>query len=398
MNDDRPVLLIVDDEPLNLECLADVLQADYRVKVATDGATALHLARLAPVPDLILLDVMMPGLDGYAICAALKGDAVTAAIPVIFITARTDAESETLALTGGAVDFIHKPINPTVVRSRVRLHHELLQHRHRLEDLVQTRTLELARARDAADSANRAKDAFLSNISHEFRTPLGQITGLAHLLRKEVEGSRGREFLATIDQAARHLLDLVNDVIDLSRVEAGRIEIAALEFDLGAMLRQFVQDRRDLTTTTGLSLVPDLDTGLPGTVTGDPARLRQVLGQLLDNAVKFSTRGPIRLRVQPGEVEGGQRWVRFEVQDQGIGITPEVQSGLFQLFHQGDNSLARRYGGTGLGLALSRRLVAAMGGELDLVSTPGQGTTIGFRVPLGTRTTLSADAPGTGSP
>lgn len=186
MNDDRPVLLIVDDEPLNLECLADVLQADYRVKVATDGATALHLARLAPVPDLILLDVMMPGLDGYAICAALKGDAVTAAIPVIFITARTDAESETLALTGGAVDFIHKPINPTVVRSRVRLHHELLQHRHRLEELVQTRTLELARARDAADSANRAKDAFLSNISHEFRTPLGQITGLAHLLRKEV--------------------------------------------------------------------------------------------------------------------------------------------------------------------------------------------------------------------
>ena len=393
MNDERPVLLIVDDEPLNLECLADTLQADYRLKLATNGPTALELVRLAPAPHLILLDVIMPGMDGYAVCAMLKREPVTAALPVIFITAKADPASETMALAEGAVDFIHKPINPTVVQARVRLHLELAQHRQRLEDLVQARTLELAQARDAAESANRAKNAFLNNISHEFGTPLNHITGMAFLLRKEVQEGRGRDFLTKIDQAARRLLDLVNDLIDLSQLEAGQVEIATREFDLGKLLQQFVQDSDGRIMAKGLTLVPEIAPGLPVRVTGDPAHLRQVLGQLLSNAVKFSDRGAVRLRVQPLATQGGRPWVRFEVQDEGIGITPEIQSGLFQLFNQGDNSLARRYGGTGLGLALCRRLVALMGGEISLVSTPGAGTTIGFQVPLGVEA-----IPGTGRP
>jgi two-component system sensor histidine kinase BarA len=387
MNDERPVVLIVDDEPLNLEVLADTLQADYRIKVATNGAAALTLAHLDPSPDLILLDVMMPDLDGYAVCAALKREPRTAAIPVIFITARTDPESETLALAGGAVDFIHKPINPPVVRARVRLHLELAQHRHRLEDLVQARTLELAQARDAADSANRAKDAFLANISHAFRTPLNAITGIAYLLHPAVVTGQGREFLTKIDQAARHLLDLVNDLLDLSSLEAGQIHIETRVFDLGAVLREFVQDSQALATTNGLTLSAEIAPDLPADLTGDPARLRQVLGQLLGNAVKFSDRGAVTLRAQPIETQGGRLWVRFEVQDQGIGITPEVKSGLFQLLNPGDSSLTRQYQGTGLGLALCRRLVALMGGEIGLVSTPGQGTTVWFRLPLGLGTT-----------
>jgi diguanylate cyclase (GGDEF)-like protein len=172
MTNDRPVVLIVDDLPTNLQFLAEVLQPDYQVKAATNGPDALTFARLAPYPDVILLDVMMPGMDGYALCAALKQEAATAAIPVIFITGKTDPQSETLALTGGAVDFIHKPINPTVVRARVRLHLELAQHRNHLEDLVQARTLELAQARDAADSANRAK------VALEYLTGHDPLTGL----------------------------------------------------------------------------------------------------------------------------------------------------------------------------------------------------------------------------
>jgi signal transduction histidine kinase len=383
MNDERPVLLIVDDEPLILEMLADALHADYRIKVATMGPAALELAHLAPYPDLILLDVMMPDMDGYAVCAALKREPLTAAIPVIFITVRTDPESETLALAEGAVDFIHKPINRPVVRARVSLHLELAQHRHHLEHLVQVRTLELAQARDAADSANRAKNAFMANISHAFRNPLNVITGLAYLLRKEVAAARGQEFLTKIDQAARHLLDLVNDLLDLSGLEAGQIHIETQVFDLGAVLREFVQDSQALTTSKGLTLIAEIAPDLPVALTGDPARLRQVLGQLLGNAIKFSDRGAVTLRAQPIETQGGRLWVRFEVQDQGIGITPEAQSGLFQLFNPGDSSLTRQYQGTGLGLALCRRLVALMGGEIGLVGTSSQGTTIGFRVPLG---------------
>ena len=205
MTDDRPVVLIVDDDPTNLKLLAEVLRADYRVKVATSGPEALELSCRAPYPTLILLDVMMPGMDGFAVCAALKQGAATAAIPVIFITAKTDADSETRALAGGAVDFIHKPINPTVVRARVRLHDELAQHRLHLEDLVHSRTLELAQARDAAESANRAKSAFLAKMSHEMRTPLNHITGITYLLRRDAQPSemlaRFIERVASIDSA-----------------------------------------------------------------------------------------------------------------------------------------------------------------------------------------------------
>jgi signal transduction histidine kinase len=387
VNDERPVLLIVDDEPLNLEVLAGALEADYRIKVAINGREALELAHLDPSPDLILLDVMMPDMDGYAVCAALKREVFTAAIPVIFVTARTDPKSETQALAGGAVDFIHKPINPPLVRARVRLHLELAQHRHHLETLVQARTLELAQARDAADSANRAKDAFLANISHEFRTPLSSITGMVYLLRREVAAERGREFLTKIDQAARHLLDLVNDLIDLSQLDAGQLQIETQVFDLRELLQELLQDSRGLAMAKGLTLVPDLHPDLPGTLTADPTRLRQVLGQLLGNAIKFSERGPVIVHVHPLEGEDGRRWVHFAVEDHGIGITPEVQSGLFQLFNPGENSLVRRHGGTGLGLALSRRLVALMGGDIGLVSTPGQGTTVWFRLPMDLGTT-----------
>ncbi|WP_295439122.1 ATP-binding protein [uncultured Thiodictyon sp.] len=237
----------------------------------------------------------------------------------------------------------------------------------------------------------------LNNTGHEFRTPLSHITGFVFLLRKEVKEGRGWDLLNRIDQAARRLLDLVNDVLDISRLEAGQIEIRVRAFDLGDLLREFVQDSDDLATTKGLTLVAEIAPGLPLRATGDPDRLRQVLGQLLSNAVKFSDQGTVTLRVRPSEAQEGRLWVRFEVQDHGIGITPEVQSGLFALFHQGDNSLTRRYGGAGLGLSLSRRLVALMGGEIDLVSTPGQGTTVGFRVPLGLGATTDTGRPGSGT-
>jgi signal transduction histidine kinase len=383
MSSDHPVILIVDDTPLVLNFLVETLEPDYRIKAATNGPDALALARRGPLPEVVLLDVMMPGMDGYAVCMALKENPITAVIPVIFITAHTQAASETQALERGAVDFIHKPLNPAVVRARVRLHRELAQYRRHLEALVHTRTLELAQALDAAESANRAKSAFLGNISHEMRTPINNITGMVYLLQSEVPDGRSQVWLATIDQSARHLLTLISRVLELSQLEAEPIMLETRMFNLSELLDQVRQDSRDAVTAKGLTLVSAIDPALPLILNGDPARLRQILGQLIANAVKFSVQGRITLRVRPLESSGSWLSVHFEIEDQGIGMAPEIAANVFQRFHQGDNSTTRQFTGLGLGLTLCQRLVNLMGGEIRLVSSPGQGTTVCVSVPFG---------------
>lgn len=383
MNDERPVLLIVDDQPTNLSLLANVLQADYRIKAATNGADALALARQAPVPEVVLLDAMMPDMDGYAVCEALKQDPVTAEIPVIFITGRTDAASETRALEEGAVDFIHKPINPSVVRARVRVHRELARYRQHLEELVQARTLELAQARDDAESANRAKTAFLGNASHEMLTPLNHITGMSYLLGRKLPPGGGQEHLATIDQATGNLLKLVKRLLDLTNLESNQLRLEPKAFASRDWIEQTVEAHRRQAVAKGLDLEWLSDPGLPDTLIGDPERLGQILAQLLDNAVKFSDSGRIRVSVTSGERKRSRLQVCFRVEDTGPGLPPEFLAGQPQPFRLGDDSLTRQHSGLGLGLALSQRLVALMGGEIHFSGSPGTGTTAAFQIELG---------------
>ncbi|MDS4026381.1 MAG: ATP-binding protein [Candidatus Contendobacter sp.] len=387
---------MVDDVPINLQILQKMLEDDYDLSFATSGRQALTLLTRIPKPALILLDVMMPGMDGYEVCAALKSDANTRDIPVIFVTAKTDAESESQALIAGAVDFIHKPVNEAVVRARVRLHIELerratalylanielAQHRDHLEELVHARTRELAEARDDAESANRAKSAFLANMSHELRTPMNHIIGFAYLLGRETQDPQTKNQVEQIRQASRTLLGLINDILDLARIESDRLRLETLDFDVRALLERVENGMRASSARKGLALVREVDPDLPARLQGDPLRLHQVLGHLLGNAIKFSDRGGITLRAQLLRVYPGAVAVRFEVEDQGIGLPGELQAQLFQAFNQGDGSDARQYGGVGLGLALGKRLVALMGGEMGVRSTPGQGSCFWFDVRL----------------
>ena len=266
------------------------------------------------------------------------------------------------------------------VSERKRAEAELERYRLQLEDLVLERTRDLAEARDRAESANRAKSAFLGSMSHELRTPLNHITGFAALLEQDVESPRGQARLEKLRASADALLRMINDILDYSRLEADQIVIEAVDFELLGLLDQVSRAHGPVAASKGLSLRMDISPALPHIVRGDHVRLAQVLGHLVGNAIKFSDQGEIKLRVLP---DGAlPPMLRFEVEDQGVGIPPERQAGMFQLFNQGDNSTTRRFGGTGLGLQLCKRLVNLMAGDIGFTSTPGLGSVFWFVVPL----------------
>jgi len=242
--------------------------------------------------------------------------------------------------------------------------------------------VDLELARDRAETANRAKSAFLANMSHEIRTPMNAIIGLTHLMARETRDAMQRDRLSKVDGAAQHLLQVINDVLDLSKIEAGKLVLEDSEFSLDTLLSRCFEMVSERARGKGLELVLDTD-HLPERLRGDATRLSQVLINLLSNAVKFTESGWVRLRGELLREERQALQVRFEVQDTGIGLTPEQQALLFRAFEQVDKSTTRRHGGTGLGLALTRHLAQLMRGEAGVSSEPGVGSTFWFTAWLG---------------
>src|SRR6478752_735232 len=236
----------------------------------------------------------------------------------------------------------------------------------------------LARARDAAMDASRAKSAFLATMSHEIRTPLNGVIGLAELLGRTELTPYQRRLSDGIDQAGRVLLGLVNDILDLSKIEAGRLELESVDFDPAAVLERSAMLVAERARAKGLELTVAHGREVPFMVSGDPVRFGQVVANLTTNAVKFTDNGRVDVRMSLERVEVGGPVLRVEVRDTGAGITPEVRDRLFESFTQGDSSTTRQYGGTGLGLAISRQIVAAFGGDIGVESVPGEGSMFWF--------------------
>jgi PAS domain S-box-containing protein len=257
----------------------------------------------------------------------------------------------------------------------------LQNQREVLEQQVADRTRELALAKDAAEAANVAKSAFLANMSHEIRTPINAITGMAHLMRRTGVTAQQAERLEKIDIAGRHLLEIVSTVLDLSRIEAGHFALDETEISVAGIMASVAAMVRGQAEAKKLELVVE-DASLPEHLLGDPIRLKQALFNYANNAVKFTARGSVRMRARVKEEDAESSLVRFEVQDTGVGIAPDVIPRLFSAFEQADNSITRGYGGTGLGLAVARKFAQLMGGDAGVASTPGVGSTFWLTVRL----------------
>jgi CheY-like chemotaxis protein len=237
----------------------------------------------------------------------------------------------------------------------------------------------LARARDDAEAANRAKSAFLANTSHEIRTPLNGLVGLARLARQPgLDEARRERYLQQIDDSAQALSGVISDILDLSKIEAGKLRLEATDFDLHALLESIEHGYAALAEARSLMLSMSVDAAVPRRVRGDPVRLRQVLSNYLSNALKFTEHGGVRIEARPIDATR----LHFEVQDSGPGIDRAVQARLFTPFTQADESTTRRFGGTGLGLSICRELAQLMGGEVGVISEPGRGSRFWADLPL----------------
>ncbi len=263
---------------------------------------------------------------------------------------------------------------------------------------VSTDVTELDQLKARADAASRAKTDFLSNMSHEIRTPMNSIIGMSYLALKQALDPRQRDYLQKIHHSAQHLLGIINHILDFSKIEAGRVELELLDFTLDALMRNLANQLGEAAGAKGLALEFEIAPALRRPLRGDPLRLEQVLLNFTSNAIKFSERGQVRVRAHPVDAPGPDTLVRFEVLDCGIGIDPEELPRLFAPFHQADPSTTRRYGGTGLGLVISKQLAELMGGEVGVDSVPGKGSTFWFTARLASAGNPAAIRPAAASP
>ena len=362
----KNTILIVDDEKSNLLVLNDILGADYTLFMARGGLEAIERVN-EYLPDLILLDILMPDMNGYEVLSELKKSEKTQDIPVIFITGLSGSDDEVEGLTLGAVDYISKPFIPEIVKLRVQ---------NQIKIINQMR---LIIAKEIAEKSSRAKSEFLSRMSHEMRTPMNAIIGMIHMTQNTDDPEKRNEFLIKAGSVSRSLMRLINDVLDITDIEEHGLNLAASEFDLANMLQKTVDEARLFCNEKHQMITSEIDPLIPGSIICDEKRLSQVIINLLSNANKFTDDyGSIHLKASAVNVEQDYLIIQIEVIDNGIGISKEQQENIFVAFEQIDGGIDRKYGGAGIGLYISKKIVEMMNGRIWVESEPGKGSKFVF--------------------
>ncbi len=359
---------MVDDIQANLEFMTDILSANenYQVVGTNNGRSAISKAMAYPF-DLILLDIIMPGMDGFEVCSKLKSNPKTKDIPVIFLTSETNQQSIVKGFKLGAVDYISKPFSPEELLARVSVHLNLKK--------TQENLLE---AKEIAESATKAKSMFLANMSHEIRTPMNGIIGMVDIMKQTNLSKDQKEYLSIIETSGESLLTLINDILDFSKIESGQLEFEFIPFSLEEVLKATKTLLSYKAESKKLEFKYFIDQEVPIELAGDPVRLKQILINLANNAIKFTKEGHVHINVSLKEEDSTHVLLLFEVEDTGIGISEENIPKLFQSFSQANIATSRKFGGTGLGLAISKELSRLMSGEIGIRSKLGEGSVFWF--------------------
>lgn len=375
-NPQEYTVLIVDDIHQNIQVLANILEkAGYKVGFALNGIDALEIVETSKF-DLILLDLLMPEINGLEVCKRLKKNPLYVNLPIIFLTAIHDEKSLLEAFAVGASDYVTKPFKPSELLARVKHH------------------LEFQRTKKEAEKASKIKSQFMAIISHEIRTPLQSILGITEILMNSELKPEQLSLLETLKLSSNHLLLIINDILNISKLETKEISLKKSFFNLNTLLEETVNIVEDNVQEKKLDLNYFIRPNVPLFVKGDQIRIRQILLNIINNAIKFTSSGQIIINIIKVEklkpefgvdaenIADKKVYLKFSVTDTGIGIDQRNTSELFKNFSQIDISTTRQYDGIGLGLAISKKLVTLMGGEIGVESEVNQGSTFWFSLPL----------------
>ncbi len=393
MHIEKYKILLVDDRPENLITLEGILDSpELEIYTATSGNEALGIL-LEHDFALVLMDVQMPGMDGFETAEIMRSNEKTKQIPIIFVTAISKQRKHIFrGYRAGAVDYLYKPLDLEILKSKMSAFIEFFKHRTALQETtvkLQKTVKELEEAKNIAESATNTKSLFLASMSHEIRTPLNGIIGMADLglMDSDLSGLQ-KERLEDIKKSGETLLEIINDILDISKVEADAFELEEIEFSLRELTERIFNTISIKAIDGRNELICDIDEDIPDIIIGDPLRLKQILTNLLNNAIKFTTDGTVKLCVKLIDNIEEQLRIEFSVTDTGIGIPDEIIERLFTTYTQADASTTRKHGGTGLGLNISQKLVNLMGGTITAKSKVDVGSTFSFTLNL-----ISGDQP-----
>ena len=369
-------ILIVDDDPIVRSLMRDALEDEgFSVVEAEDGVEACRVCE-ERLPVLLVVDVVMPQMDGFELCRELRNRPATKDVPILIATGLDDLHSVAKAYDAGATDFIAKPLNWLILNHRIRY---MLRAARAFNELRQNQE-RLRTAKEQAEAANRAKSEFLTNMSHELRTPLNAIIGFSSMMRDQLAGPLGTQYLdytKIIVESGTHLLAIINDILDVARAETGRLKLSEEEVDIADIVSLSAGMIRTLAEKAEVECSFEVADDLP-LIWGDPTKMRQILINLLTNAIKFTPAGG-EVRLTAKQEQNGA--INFLIKDTGIGIPADKMAIALAPFGQVDSSLARRYDGVGLGLPLTKRLLELHDGTLEIISEPGRGTEVTALLP-----------------